>query len=313
MFDSFLLNVIDGGAAGGFKDLKALHSFIAITGFEPDETACQKLKEQIYPRAGYHSYISIPCVLYHEDGTSDFFYANNPDMNSLLEPDMEQFDMLFGLSGGSKYWKDQITTKGKGQVRTTNLDNYCRTNAIKHIDYLKLDTQGTEDSVLRGAKQLLENSAISIIKIEVSLLSIYKNQCTIGGVQAILEEHDYVLIDCEFYPDGITDKGASVIASDSGLHDKLRRFPVGDCIYMKVPEKLNTKHRKNAAIILAQLGYGGAALAMLCRNTTLTLSEATAILKPWMLRPKNQLLANIVKPLIPPFLYNALRKIVKNK
>jgi FkbM family methyltransferase len=41
------------------------------------------------------------------------------------------------------------------------LDDYCVKNHINKIDLLKIDTQGREDEILKGAKTLLK-----IIKLE---------------------------------------------------------------------------------------------------------------------------------------------------
>lgn len=51
-------------------------------------------------------------------------------------------------------------------VPTITLDHYCITHNISHIDYLKIDTEGAELDVLKGAKEYLENGRISVIQFE---------------------------------------------------------------------------------------------------------------------------------------------------
>lgn len=49
-------------------------------------------------------------------------------------------------------------------VQVDTLDNYCAANAIRNIDFLKIDTEGYEMEVLKGAAGMLKN--ISYIQFE---------------------------------------------------------------------------------------------------------------------------------------------------
>jgi FkbM family methyltransferase len=46
-------------------------------------------------------------------------------------------------------------------VHTTTIDKYCETNGIRHIDLLKIDVEGAEFLVLKGARRMLEDQKIS--------------------------------------------------------------------------------------------------------------------------------------------------------
>lgn len=52
------------------------------------------------------------------------------------------------------------------QVEATTLDQFCDTHGITSIDLLKLDTEGFELSILRGAQRMLEENRISYIQFE---------------------------------------------------------------------------------------------------------------------------------------------------
>jgi hypothetical protein len=56
-------------------------------------------------------------------------------------------------------------------VRT--LDSFCAAQGINRIDFLKLDVEGHEVAILRGAKDLLELGAISMIQFEFGPANIY--------------------------------------------------------------------------------------------------------------------------------------------
>ena len=53
------------------------------------------------------------------------------------------------------------------EVKTARLDDFCRERHIDKIGFLKIDVEGAEVSVLRGAENLLRSRAIDLICIEV--------------------------------------------------------------------------------------------------------------------------------------------------
>ena len=48
-------------------------------------------------------------------------------------------------------------------VKTQTLDNFCLEKKISNIDVLKIDTEGNELNVLKGAKRLLSENKINLI------------------------------------------------------------------------------------------------------------------------------------------------------
>ena len=63
------------------------------------------------------------------------------------------------------FLKSENFTKYK--VSTTTLDNFVKKNKIKSIDILKIDIEGSEYELLKGAKNTLKNNKIKIILIEI--------------------------------------------------------------------------------------------------------------------------------------------------
>ena len=52
------------------------------------------------------------------------------------------------------------------RIKITTLDNYCEKNGIDHIDFLKVDVEGHELAVFRGARRMLVQGAIDLIQFE---------------------------------------------------------------------------------------------------------------------------------------------------
>ena len=53
------------------------------------------------------------------------------------------------------------------------LATFCATEGIEHIHFLKLDVEGHEVAVLRGAQGMLNRGAISMIQFEFGPANIY--------------------------------------------------------------------------------------------------------------------------------------------
>ena len=58
-------------------------------------------------------------------------------------------------------------------VAAVTLDQYCSTQGIEHIDFVKIDVEGMEPYVLQGAKRLLEERRIAAILIEICPTNLY--------------------------------------------------------------------------------------------------------------------------------------------
>lgn len=54
----------------------------------------------------------------------------------------------------------------KELIRVDTLDLYCQRHKIQRVNFCKLDVEGHELEVLKGAKQLISNGAIDLIQLE---------------------------------------------------------------------------------------------------------------------------------------------------
>ena len=70
------------------------------------------------------------------------------------------------------------------EVSQTTLDQFCQDNSIKAIDLMKMDVQGNEADVLKGAQDLLERHAIKTLFFEVNptLMSDGKESCAAANL-----------------------------------------------------------------------------------------------------------------------------------
>ncbi|QCB46334.1 FkbM family methyltransferase [Hydrogenophaga sp. PAMC20947] len=78
-----------------------------------------------------------------------------------------QVEVRFDASGTSTMNRMRSDGVGNVTVKLTTLDLYCKTHNIECIDYLKIDTEGSELKVLEGSLQHLQD--IKFIEAEASL------------------------------------------------------------------------------------------------------------------------------------------------
>jgi FkbM family methyltransferase len=79
-------------------------------------------------------------------------------------------------------------------VLSITLDSHVNESGFKHVNLLKIDTQGTELEVLKGASNLLSNSAIDVIELELIVADAYESASGTFDVLAFLDSYGYRLL-----------------------------------------------------------------------------------------------------------------------
>ena len=76
------------------------------------------------------------------------------------------------------------------EVQTQSIDNFCLQNNINCIDLLKLDTEGNEFNVLKGAEKFLSENKIKVIYTEISATKTqYTNK--VSEIVNFLEKYNF--------------------------------------------------------------------------------------------------------------------------
>ena len=79
------------------------------------------------------------------------------------------------------------------RIRVDTVDEFCRRSGIQRIDYLKIDTEGQDLSVLKGADCLLRDGRAAIVQVEAGMNAQNRFHASADALTAFLRAHDYRL------------------------------------------------------------------------------------------------------------------------
>lgn len=312
--------LFDVGAKGGTFELPRLAGFSDCFGFEPNPAEYAKLdaaqhskKHPKYHRASY-----FPLALNEEEGTVSFHISQHAAYSSLLEVDWYTHERHLGLMPPYSEWKKALELKEKIAVRATTLDIISAELGLACIDFLKLDTQGTELKVLHGGRQLLADKNISVIKCEVTFFPVYKGQYLFSDVDQFLRKHGFEFVDCLFYESLLQGEGEKNTKRSSAIPDVWetpRYASGGDAIYIldfpKAVIENKSARALKSGLIMAEMGYMSIAQQVLRDHADFTSEEIKCVLKYFASRSVKARLKEMLKPWLPPIVKSVIRFFLK--
>lgn len=76
-------------------------------------------------------------------------------------------------------------------IHTTTVDDYCSSNGIAEIDFMKIDVEGFEPKILQGAVKMLERKAIRVVYTEVIEAALENAGFTADELVLFMEKFEY--------------------------------------------------------------------------------------------------------------------------
>jgi FkbM family methyltransferase len=152
--------LFDVGANTGEYSLELAFLFpkSKIFAFEPLESAFLKAQSQL---SGFNNVEVLPLALGSEKGLKEIFvYRNDP---------ISQHASLFKNVLEDIHKNNQIISQS---IELDTLGSFCSSRGIEKIHFLKIDTEGFEMEVLKGASSLITNNLIEIIQFEFNEMNV---------------------------------------------------------------------------------------------------------------------------------------------
>jgi len=194
------LHFVDVGARNGSYLLPAEYAARAcITGFEPNQEEYEKLiagktsaqaagmLEHPFRRRRYH-----PSALWSEPGRQKIIIPVGAGATSLSGPaDVRMTSNMWReMDRGVTYFERVQKPVTETEVGCETLDSVWADEGVA-IDVLKVDAEGSELEVLKGARRLLEEHRILFVLSEFLFTPYYANRLTFGHQQVMLYELGY--------------------------------------------------------------------------------------------------------------------------
>jgi FkbM family methyltransferase len=110
-----------------------------------------------------------------------------------------------GESGWGRLQNQKLETRTGLKVNSVGLDDYLGKEMIKRVDLLKIDVEGAEETVLRGAQKSLQAKLIKTVICEINEGALAEFNSSPAAVKKILTDAGYAEIarfemNCMFEP-----------------------------------------------------------------------------------------------------------------
>jgi FkbM family methyltransferase len=189
-----------------------------LNAFEGDTRQIEGIKES------YGDQATIYGDFLYDGSIQTVYLASGPSgMTSLLKPDI---NALKFFNGFEKFGRIENTE----QVKTKKLDDVAD---LPLIDFLKMDIQGAELTVLKNGIEKLEKCLA--VQVEVSYICLYENQPTFGDVDVWMRAQGYVP-HCFL---GVKRWSITPTIFNNNFRVPGNQLLESDIVYVKNPMKLN--------------------------------------------------------------------------
>ena len=158
--------IFDVGANVGqtAKTYRRLFPSSQIWSFEPFPASyaalCSSLSDQ--------KFHPVPIALSDRVGSSIFNIGAGSETNSLLHSYRETGETI--------------------EIQTETIDHFCSEHGVPRIDILKVDAEGAEALILKGAEEMFSHGAVRSVFVEVYFDPVYEGMPLMWDLHAQLKE-----------------------------------------------------------------------------------------------------------------------------
>jgi len=155
---------------------------LSIYGFDADADACDAANADLERRQVNWTEKHIPLALGKTIDETTLYVTQNPMCSSLYPPNEHYLARFVDLP-------ELVNLDFTVEIETTTLDEFCKQEGIENIDFLQVDVQGADLSVLQGAEGILKT--VLAVQTEVEFSHLYVNQPLFADVDTYLRAQDF--------------------------------------------------------------------------------------------------------------------------
>ncbi|MGQ0663095.1 MAG: FkbM family methyltransferase [Pseudomonadota bacterium] len=311
--------VVDVGARNGMFFLPASYTRRAdLIGFEPNPEEYRKLVagDTDAMKAGmrmpaFRSLRYFDCAAWDREEERPFYVTAGPGACTMMGETQPEIGVRIFQTYPRKdrrSGKSFLEVHGKVNrtlpMRCRRLDRVLDPEAT--VDFLKIDTEGAELRVLKGAEGLLERGRILFVYTEFVAVPYYREHPLLGDQHVYLRDHGMRLIDLELGHQAYTRAPTRL----SAMADR-RLIHAGDAIFVIDPERtdLSAETRQRLAAIALVYGFNSFAIGLM-EEARLTPEADIRAIEGALSRPPIERWLNRTWQKVPYAVYGGLRRIL---
>ena len=171
--------MLDIGAAGDINKRRSIiKDKISIFLVEPHPESANELKQKVVK--------VIERFLYEEEGNNIKFYQTKKKTNSgFLKPNLVHLKKFPDL--------ERYNIEETVDVSTSTLDNEIKKMNVKNLDFVKIDTEGSELNILKGSKNTLKN--VLGLEIECNFFHLREDSPLFEDIRNYLKNYGIIFVD----------------------------------------------------------------------------------------------------------------------
>ena len=256
----FVLTLADVGSAGGLHPRwRPFRPILSAILFDPREAAASG-------RLGPGETRIYPVALSDQAGEAQLHITALANMSSFLQPDPGVFGRYRKKGADAQVVRTE-------QVSVERLDALARTDGFRpHV--LKVDTQGSELMVLKGAEGCLKS--VMLAEIEVSFFQRYAGQPVFADIEAWMKRQRFELIELHRLKRYRAANSLNIRNSPTNDEQRSGRVAYGDAIFVRNEDSILAAAATDdgtslirAAVALLAYGKADHAAALLDRGRDL--------------------------------------------
>ncbi len=148
--------------------------------------------KNVFKNADIYAFEPV-CSTYQQLAANVDAYKNIHPFNVGLGDETKEIEINIKECSQANSIKDNIAVISAQKIFMMTLEEFLQENAVEKIDFAKIDTEGYEIEVLKGARKLLMGQKISFILLEAEIRKTELHFTPLEAIDSFLKDFGYEL------------------------------------------------------------------------------------------------------------------------